>query len=139
MSVVDGLVSGLDTTSVIKQLLAVERAPISRFQAKEAAIDQKLQAWGDIQRAVSTLRTATSALARSSTFTQSAATTSSAENATAVARDGATPGSVTFKVHQLATVHSAMTSTSVGSTSQLTGAGRVAVGVGLQSLGVTLC
>ena len=137
MSVVDGLVSGLDTTSVIKQLLAVERAPISRFQAKEAAIDQKLQAWGDIQRAVSTLRTATSALARSSTFTQSAATTSSAENATAVARDGATPGSVTFKVHQLATVHSAMTSTSVGSTSQLTGAGRVAVGVGLQSLGVT--
>ena len=137
MSVVDGLVSGLDTTSVIKQLLAVERAPIGRFQAKEAAIDQKLQAWGDIGRAVSTLRTATSALARSSTFTQSAASTSSAENATAVARDGATPGSVTFKVHQLATVHSAMTSTSVASTSQLTGAGRVAVGVGLQSLGVT--
>ncbi len=137
MSVVDGLVSGLDTTSVINQLLAVERAPIARFQAKEAAVDKKLQAWGDIRRAVSTLRTATSALARSSTFTQSAATTSSAENATAVARDGATPASVTFKVHQLATVHSAMTATSVGSTSQLTGAGRVAVGVGLQSLGVS--
>lgn len=137
MSVVDGIVSGLDTTAIIKQLMAVERAPITRFQAKEAELDKKLQAWTDIQTAIGALRSSTTLLARSSTFTQSAATSSNTALATAVARDGANPGRVTFKVRQLATAATVMTSTSVGSSAQLVGAGKVGIAVGLQSLGVT--
>jgi flagellar hook-associated protein 2 len=137
MSVVDGIVSGLDTTTVINQLMAIERAPVTRLQTKQDDADKKIQAWGDIQRATTTLRTSALALARASTFSKTSATSSSTDLATVTARDGAKAMASTFKVHQLATADSKMTATSIGASTDRTGIGLVAAGVGLQALGVT--
>jgi flagellar hook-associated protein 2 len=137
MSVVDGIVSGMDTTSVINQLMAIERAPVTRLQSKSDAADKKIQAWSDVQRATSTLRTSALALARASTFSKTKAASSNTDLVTVTARDGAKAMASTFKVHQLATADSKMTATSVGAATDRTGIGLVAAGVGLQALGVT--
>lgn len=137
MSVVDGIVSGLDTTSIIKQLMAVERAPVNRLQAKSDAADKQLQAWSDIKRVVGTLRDSSLALARASTFTQSTATSSDTSLATVTAQPNTRATSASFTVVQLASAHRLMTSTSIGGASSAVGTGRVAAGVGLQALGLT--
>ena len=137
MSVVDGLVSGLNTTSIINAIMAVERAPVTRLQAKQSDGDKKTQAFSDIQSSLATLRTAALALARPSTFSTVTATSSNADLATATPHPGASATSATFKVLQLATSYSSMTHANIGDGTQLIGAGRVAVGVGLASLGVT--
>jgi flagellar hook-associated protein 2 len=137
MSVVDGIVSGLDTTSVINQLMSLERAPIARLEAKQKDLDRKLQAWNDIQRAAGTLRSASSGLAKEAAFLVTTVRSSNSELATATVRDGAAPGVASFRVHRLATAHSVMSGAGVTSSTAQTGAGRVAIGSGLQSLGIT--
>jgi flagellar hook-associated protein 2 len=137
MSVVDGIVSGLDTTSVINQLMSLERAPIARLEAKQKDLDRKLQAWNDIQRAAGTLRTASSGLAKEAAFLVSTVRSSNSELATATVRDGAAPGVASFRVHRLATAHAVMSGAGVTGSSAQTGSGRVAIGSGLQALGIT--
>ena len=136
MTVIDGLVSGLDTTAIIRQLIAVERVPIQRLQDKSSALDKKLAAWRDIEAAFGTLRTASQKLANRSSFTATAVSSSAAELATASAVTGAPLGDVKFRVHRLATAHQQM-SAAVGTNASLTGAGRLVAGVGLQQLGAT--
>lgn len=137
MSVVDGIVSGLDTTSVINQLMSIERQPVTRLQAKSDAADKRLQAWNDIKRAVGTLRDSSLAMARASTFSQAAASSSDTSLATVTAQPNTRAASASFKVVQLAVAHTLMTGASVGNPTTAVGAGRVAAGVGLQSLGIT--
>lgn len=136
MSVVDGIVSGLDTTSVIKQLMSIERQPVTRLQAKSDAADKQLQAWNDIKRAVGTLRDSSLTLARASTFSQTTASSSDTTLATVTAKPNTSATSASFSVVQLASAHTLMTGSTVGGATAAVGAGRVAAGVGLQSLGI---
>ena len=120
MSVVDGLISGLNTTQIIQAIMSTERLPVARLQTKSDDADKKLQAWTDINRTLGTLRTNAQALARSTTFSQSVATSSDTTLATVTAQANTRAAAVSFKVQQLATAHSVMTHGSIGAASKLT-------------------
>lgn len=45
---IDGLISGLDTSSIISSLIELERRPIALLEQKQDALDLKLEAWQEL-------------------------------------------------------------------------------------------
>ena len=60
---VDGLISGLDTTALITQLMQLEKQPQVRLQTKKAAAQRAVTAYQDLNTRFSSLRDAGRALA----------------------------------------------------------------------------
>ena len=101
-----GIGSGLDIESMISQLVAVERAPVTKLQTEASSLQTKLSTYGKLQSAMSTLRDAASALTRASTW---GATTGASSDAAAVAVTTSSttlPGSYAIEVQRLASVQS---------------------------------
>jgi flagellar hook-associated protein 2 len=101
---VDGLVSGLDTTSLINQLMQLEAAPQQALQTKVGVAQQRVAAYQSINTRFAALSTAADALGAPAGWSayQVASTTPSV---TATVTTAATPGELTFTVCQLATSH----------------------------------
>src|SRR3712207_3267264 len=96
---VTGLASGLDTASIISQLMAMERRPITLMQRRQTSLKKVDEAWGQINTKLSSLRTAIDSLKKPEKFAAHVATTSSNENVVKATKTG-TPstGSTTFTV-----------------------------------------
>ena len=102
---VGGLVSGLDTNSMIEQLLELEREPIVKLQQKEADYQVELTAYGSLKGVLSSLRTTVEALDSASIFTGFSAVSGNPDLFGASADENATSGSYDIAVQQLAEVH----------------------------------
>jgi flagellar hook-associated protein 2 len=101
VAAVDGLVSGLDTTTIVSQLMSLERGPQTRLKTSLSAQQADVTAYQAINTKMAALQTAADKVALAATWTQGKATSSS--NAiTATAGAGAVSGSVTFSVTALA-------------------------------------
>ncbi len=101
-----GIGSGLDVESVITQLVALERAPVTQLQKEATSLQTKLSTYGKLQSGMAALRDAASALTRASTW---GATTGSSSDATAVTvttSSSTLPGSYAIEVQRLASVQS---------------------------------
>jgi flagellar hook-associated protein 2 len=98
-----GLGSGLDTESIISQLMAIERQPRTVISNKQASAQARQTALQDIQSKLTLLKTANSALKSMATWGNSQ-TVESADptKATARAIAGASPGGHQLVVSQLA-------------------------------------
>ncbi|MFC3689488.1 flagellar filament capping protein FliD [Aquipuribacter hungaricus] len=101
MSSVDGLVSGLKTGDVIKQLMQVEAIPKQRLQVQANRQAADIKAYQSVATALKKLDDAASALANPTTWTGVTATTSGT-SLTATARAGAPPGTTDITVTSLA-------------------------------------
>jgi flagellar hook-associated protein 2 len=88
---------------VVTQLAAAERAPETQWQSQQAVISQQNAAFTSIKANLATLQADLKALQDPSLYGSSAAQTSDASIATAVAASGATLGSFNFNISQLAT------------------------------------
>jgi len=133
----DGLVSGLDTTSIINQLLAIERQPIDDINTRIQAGDKRAAALKNVQQSLDGLRTSAQALSRSSAYTVSKVTSSAADRVGATAALGTLANRMSLRVQQLAGAHQIATAASIGDPSALTGDGRLVVASGLAALGAT--
>jgi flagellar hook-associated protein 2 len=102
---VGGLVSGLDTNSMIEQLLELERQPIVKLQQKEAAYQVELSAYGSLKGVLSSLRSAVQGLDSASNLTGFSAVSDNTDLFSASADENATSGSYDITVQQLAEVH----------------------------------
>ena len=102
---VGGLVSGLDTNSMIEQLLELERQPIVKLQQKEAAYQVELSAYGSLKGVLGSLRSAVQDLEYSSNFSGFSAVSGNTDLFCASADENATSGSYDITVQQLAEVH----------------------------------
>jgi flagellar hook-associated protein 2 len=102
---VDGMVSGLDTTALITQLVSAEGATKDRLTTRMGQTQTAAAAYRSINTKVDALRTAAEDLAKATTWTAAKATSSS--SAVTVATTG-TPqtGQLSFTVESLATAHS---------------------------------
>jgi flagellar hook-associated protein 2 len=98
---VDGLVSGLDTTALISQLMQVEAIPQTQLKRRASAAEKMVAALQSINTRVASLASAAEKVAKSATW-QGAKASSSSSTVTATATTGATTGQVTFDVVQLA-------------------------------------
>ncbi len=115
-SKIDGLVSGLDTTSIINAIMAQAALPQSNLKAQLAQQQLKLAAYQSINTKMASLQSAADTLANAATW-QTMAVTSSSSAVSATAGAGAQPGSFTFDVSHLATYQTSIFSNTVASTS----------------------
>jgi flagellar hook-associated protein 2 len=103
---IDGLVSGMDTTSLITQLLQAEAAPQTVLRTKLSAAQTAASGYRTVNTTFAAVRAAAEALTDLSLTAARKASTDS-PNATATAGSAAVPGSsVTFYVTQLASTQS---------------------------------
>lgn len=121
---IGGIASGLDTATMIRQLMDLERQPIVRFQQRQAELRQVDGAWSEIVTKVSAFRTALDAVRDASDWSSFLVASSSDEAAvTATATGGGAPGSVSFTVTSLASRHRLQTSGSFAAPTDLVGTG----------------
>ena len=98
-----GLSSGLDTQSVIDQLMAVDRAPETRLKLKESALDARRQALTDVATRLRNLLTAAKDLGSVSTWTDTQTLdVSDSSKISATRQSGAAPGGHDITVTTLA-------------------------------------
>ncbi|MDP9397311.1 MAG: hypothetical protein M3P96_05580 [Actinomycetota bacterium] len=101
VSSVDGLVSGLNTSSVIEQLLQLEARPQMLLRTKVSAAEKFITALQSVNSKMSAVRTAGESLAKATTWRQVTATSSS-DAVTATTGPNAKAGTLTFDVTALA-------------------------------------
>lgn len=103
-STVDGLVSGLSTSSMISQLMSIEAAPQNRLKTKVSDAQTTVTSYQSVNTKLAAMKTAADDLSQLSTW-RSIKPTSSSASVTAAATPGVTStqtGSLTFDVVQLA-------------------------------------
>jgi flagellar hook-associated protein 2 len=101
---VSGLASGMDTASMIDQLMSVEQIPRTAMTDKQTLENARKSALSTIDGKLSLLRTAAQALGSAGTWADSQSVTSSDTTKITVARtsSGAAPGGFDVGVSQLA-------------------------------------
>ena len=109
VSVTTGLVSGLDTGSLIDSLIAVEANSQTLLKKKLTAAQDDAKAYRAVNTKFDALRTAAEALGKAATF-GAATATSSSTSVVATASAGASAGTTTFTVDRLAARHSVASS-----------------------------
>ena len=116
---IDGIVSGLNTSQIIDQLMAAERAPVDLMSARRDATNAAIDAYKSIDAKLATVMNASSALDKSSAWQLRSASVSDPSAATISAVAGATLGTLSFTVDRLASTHGVVTTTSNASTSDI--------------------
>lgn len=101
-----GIFSGIDTASLIEQLLQVESRPRLLAQRRLAQLQVQQSGYLDINSRLKALQTAATSLRTSKAFDARSAVSSKPEALTATARPGAPEGSFAFLVDRLVTTQS---------------------------------
>ncbi len=104
---ISGLASGIDTETMIKQLMQAERAPVDRLAQKKQTLTWQRDAYREMNRGLLDLRTAASDMLLSKNYTSKTVTSSDTSKVSVTASAAATTGSVTIdRVDQLASASS---------------------------------
>lgn len=118
-----GIFSGINSTSLINQLLAVEARPRTQAQARVVQLQLQSSAYLDLNSKLTALRTASAVFRTSNTFQTKTATSSDGEVATATATNAAAAGTYTMLVDRLVSTQQVLSrgfanrdSSSVGAT-----------------------
>lgn len=101
-----GIGSGLDIENMITQLMAVERAPVTKLQTEATSLQTKLSTYGKLQSSMAALRDAASALTRASTWKATAGSSSDAASVGVTTSASTLAGSYSVEVQRLASVQS---------------------------------
>lgn len=96
-----GLISGIDTGSLIDQLIQLQRRPITQLETKIATLQAQQVAFQDINARLLASKSSASTLSRSTIFRNTAVSSSNEAVVSASSSTSAVPGSYTFNVSQL--------------------------------------
>jgi flagellar hook-associated protein 2 len=133
-STVDGLVSGMDTTSMIASMMQIESQPKTKLQAKVKTAQTTVSSYQSLNSKVSALKSAADDLGQLSSWrsikptVSSAAATPTSVTATATGGTSTATGSVTFDVVSLAKAQA--DTARVASTGDITTADSIQVSIG---------
>ncbi|MFZ4575374.1 MAG: flagellar filament capping protein FliD, partial [Phycisphaerales bacterium] len=103
-----GIFSGIDTGSLISQLLAVEARPRTQAQARIAQLQLQNAAYLDLNSKLTALKTASGKFRESKTFQTKKATSSDEASVTATASNTAAEGSYRMLVDRLVSTQQVM-------------------------------
>ncbi len=101
-----GIGSGLDVSSIVDKLVAIERSPITSLQTKATAIQTKLSSFGLLSSYMTNLGDISAQLAKADFWTQTSATSADAATVGVSATSGAAAGTYSIAVTQLAQAQS---------------------------------
>ncbi|SFP24420.1 flagellar hook-associated protein 2 [Geodermatophilus dictyosporus] len=102
---VDGLVSGLDTTSLINQLVSAEAAPQTALKTRLGATTAAATAYRTVNSRMESLRSAAEALTSANLAAARTATSSSADVTASATSSAVNGSSLAFSVTSLASAH----------------------------------
>ncbi|MCR9198421.1 MAG: flagellar filament capping protein FliD [Planctomycetaceae bacterium] len=107
MLTIDGLVTGIDTESVISGLLQIQQTQLDRIEVQQSEVLQQQAAFGTLEAGLLSLRNATSGLASSSNspFLRKVTTVSDETVLAATASSKASQGSYRVTVNSVARAH----------------------------------
>lgn len=134
-----GIESGLPTSSIIQAYLALDEAPVTTLQNQQTTINTQVTYYQTIQGELTSLQTAGDALAQPDAFANDvSANSTNTAVATATTSTGASPGSVTFSVNQLATADTLVSAGTVASANDVvTTNSDLLVAAGASGLGIS--
>jgi flagellar hook-associated protein 2 len=133
-----GLVSGLNTQSIISAEMAVYEQPLTNLQTEQSTINTKITDYQAINTQLLSLQQAADALAYPAAFNEAyAAASSNSSIATASVSSGTQTGSLTFAVDQLAVGSTQISAGTVASPNDIVTSGSVLIGSGGAALGIT--
>ena len=129
-----GIGSSLDVNSIISQLMAVERKPVTALDTKETGYQAKLSAYGSLQGALGAFQSAAQALATPAKFVAQRAAVADATILSASAGGAAASGSYSVEVGLLAQAQKLKSSgTAFAATSSTIGSGTLSIDFGTYS------
>lgn len=121
-----GLASGLDTDKIVKELMAIERAPQDRVIARKDAATKRLEAFSQFKTRLDALKTAVGDMNVTSEVRTTKALLSSEDSISATTSSG-TVGSYNISVAQLSQVQKTITDGFSSSTTAVLGTGTITV------------
>lgn len=125
MSVVDGLISGMNTTEIIRQLMSLERQPVVRLESRKSAADKAIIALQGLNTKFLAIADLAKKLSGAGGWSPLKATATPPEAVGVTVADGTAPTSLTFKIKSLAAAHQVYSTGSYASEStQVATAGR---------------
>ncbi|MEI6501632.1 MAG: flagellar cap protein FliD N-terminal domain-containing protein, partial [Armatimonadota bacterium] len=124
---IDGLMSGLDTASIISSLTAIQSRPLTLVQNRLTQRSKDIQSYQALTAKVIMLNQSASALATGTTLNGRQTTVSSPTALAATAGTGATVGSYELTVKQLAQAQKISSGTVADSSAALGMAGDLSV------------
>ncbi len=103
-----GLISGIDTVTLINQLMAIEERPLATLEERSGVIDTERTALLDLSARLLAAQNAAVLFDSPSFFQAFSAVSSNDEVLSASATSAALPGSHTFRIHSLVTSHAVL-------------------------------
>ncbi|MCM3208581.1 flagellar filament capping protein FliD [Paenibacillus illinoisensis] len=97
-----GMVSGLDTDTIIKQLMQVERSPLNKLEQQKQKIAWKRDDYREMNTMLTSIQSLANQMRFSSSFTKQTATSSDTSIVSASSSSAATSGGYSIKVDKLA-------------------------------------
>lgn len=125
-----GLGSGLDVKSIVSQLVALEKQPITALQTKDASIQTKIASFAQVKSLVATFSDAASKLSLDSGWSALSINSSNSSALSATVSGVATPGNYSFTVSQLAQAQTSASGTVAAGGTMGTGSITLQVGSG---------
>jgi flagellar hook-associated protein 2 len=122
---VGGLVSGLDTNSIIDGLSNIEQLKVDRIESKKEDLEDKQEAFDELVNRVGSLSTAASSLNKLSSFNLYKATSNDDEIVTVSGTEAATQGVFEIEVLSLATTQKVSSGAFASQVSQLGFSGEI--------------
>ncbi len=133
-----GIMSGLPTASIIQAYLSIDEAPLKDLQVQQSTVQSQIADYQAVQSDLSALESAASSLSAPGSFAgEVSASSSNSAVATATTGAGASVGSATFSVDQLATADTLVSAGTVASTSDVVASGSLLVASGGSALGIS--
>jgi flagellar hook-associated protein 2 len=121
-----GLATGLDTDKIVKDIMALERAPLDRIEARKTSAKQRLDAYGQFKDKLDALKTAVGNMSLTSQLRSTKATISGEASFSATSTSGMT-GSYNVSVAQLSQVQKTISNGFSSNTDSLLGTGPITV------------
>ncbi len=100
-----GIGSGLDVESIVTQLMAIERKPVTRLQTQQTKTSSQISALGKIKSAIDKLQTASEAISTASGLYSYKGTLADTTIASATTTSSAVGGTYSIEVERLASTH----------------------------------
>lgn len=124
-----GVGSNLDVKTIVSQLMAVEKQPLTALAKKEASFQAKLSAFGSLKSVLSSFQAAAQTLNLSSTYSSVKASVADTAILGASVSGAATAGTYNIEVKNLAQSQK-LISSSYAATSTVTGSGTLTIDIG---------
>ena len=123
-----GIGSGLDVQSIVTQLVALEKAPLTQLKTQATSLQTRMSTYGTIKSQVSALGDAASKLSTSKGWNAVTATSSNTAAVGVTASSGAPASSFSISVQQLAKAQSTASSAVAADTAMGTGSMTIELG-----------